>query len=98
MNEKESKNTGGKQNYDKSGKKDKRKDLRRMEAIHRQQERINGMENRLGQVKRKDDHLRKIARAKMVLQMIQGGKPHDQLWAKLKGAHGPKAVVDITAK
>lgn len=86
MNEKESKNAGGKQNYDKSGKKAKRKDLRRMEAIHRQTKRIEWMEDRLNTVKHKNDYLRKIARAKVVLQMIQGGKPHDQLWDGLKSA------------
>lgn len=91
MNE-TTKNSHAKQNNNKSGKKAKRKELRRLEAIARQVERIKGLESRLNKVKRKEDHLRKITRAGVVLQCIRGGVPHEQLWAGPKTAPLPAAA------
>ena len=81
--------------HTKSGKKAARKDNRRHEAVERQQERINGMESRLTKVKNKNDYLRKIARAKVVLQCLKGGTPHERLWAALKAA--PTGTPEPTA-
>ena len=77
MNEKE--NTHAKENYNKSGIKAKRKELRRMEAIARQVDRIAKVEKNALKAKNKADAQRKIDHAKLTLLQIRGGKPHDQL-------------------
>lgn len=81
--------------HTKSGKKAARKEQRRLDAMARQVKRIQGLEGRLEKVKNKKDHLRKIARAQVVLQCIRGGKPHDQLWAEFKSP--PKPVTEPKA-
>ena len=70
--------------HTKSGKKAAKKEKRRLEAIGRQVKKIQGLENRLEKVKNKKEHLSKIDRAQLVLQMIRGGTPHSVLIAKAK--------------
>jgi hypothetical protein len=75
----ETKNTHAKQNHDKSGKKAQRKELRRLEAIARQVERVEKAEKNALKAKNKADAYRKVNHAKMTLLQIRGGKPHNQM-------------------
>ena len=77
INEKE--NTHGKDNHNKSGKKAKRKELRRLEAIARQVTRIIKAEKNAQKAKDKAAAFKKVEHAKLTLLQIRGGKPHDQL-------------------
>ena len=80
----ETKNSHAKQNYTKSGKKAQRKELRRLEAIGRQVERIEKAEKNALKAKNKDEAQRKIEHARMTLLQIRGGTPHQVLQAKAK--------------
>lgn len=79
-------NTRGRENYDKSGKLAKRKELRRLEAITRQLERIERMKKNAAKAKNKKDAQKKVDHAELTLQMIRGGTPHDVLISKFKAA------------
>jgi len=65
--------------HTKSGKKAQRKELRRLEAIGRQVTRIEKAEKNALKAKNKADAQRKVDHAKLTLQMIRGGTPHEVL-------------------
>lgn len=75
----EGKNSHAKQNYNKSGIKEKRKNLRRLEAMSRQEDRIAKTIKNASKAKDKAEAQRKIDHAKLTLLQIQGGVPHNQL-------------------
>jgi hypothetical protein len=75
---------GKQRDHTKSGKKAQRKELRRLEAIVRQAERIEKAEKNAQRAKDKAEAQRKIDKAKLTLQQIRGGTPHTDLQTKVK--------------
>lgn len=73
------KNSKAKQNYNKSGIKAKRRELRRMEAIARQVANVQKAEDNAKRAKDKKKAEAKIIRAQMTLQQIRGGVSHDEI-------------------
>ena len=93
--EKTKKNARAKENHNKSGKKAKRKELRRLEAIVRQVVRIEKVEKNATKAKNKKDAQLKVDHAHLTLQMIRGGVPHAVI---LTQANPKKAVPVETNK
>ena len=81
-NTKKEKSTHGKENNNKSGKKAKRKEIRRLEAIARQIVCIEKAEKNAAKAKHKINAQRKIDHANLTLQQIRGGVPHAVLLAQ----------------
>jgi hypothetical protein len=79
-------NSHAKENYNKSGKLAKRKELRRLEELGRQIERVERMKKNAAKAKNKKDAQKKVDHAELTLQMIRGGTPHDVLISKFKAA------------
>jgi hypothetical protein len=80
----ETKNAHAKQNHNKSGKQEKRRELRRLEAISRQVTRIEKAEKNALKAKDKAEAQRKIDKAKLTLIQIRGGTPHQDPTVKAK--------------
>ena len=80
----EKKNSHAKQNHDKSGKKAKKKDLRRLEAIARQIEEIERVKRNAKKAKNKKEAQRKIDHAELTLQLVRGGQTQKDIVAKFK--------------
>lgn len=68
--------------HTKTGKLAKRRELRRLEAIARQVDKIKQFEANLDKAKNKDEAQRKLAHAQLTLQKIRGGVPHKELEKK----------------
>ena len=88
--QKETTGKSGRENYNKSGKLAKRKELRRLEAIGRQIDRIEKVKYNAKRAKNKKDAQKKIDHAELTLQLVRGGHPESEIRAKFKAA---KAVV-----
>jgi hypothetical protein len=63
----------------KTGKHDKRREVRRLEAIERQVIRIQSLEQALEKAKDKADAQKALTHAQLTLQKIRGGVPHKEL-------------------
>lgn len=87
---KEKTNSHAKENYNKSGKKAKRKELRRLESITRQLERIERVKKNAAKAKNKKDAEKKVVHAELTLQLVRGGHSESEIRTKFKAA---KAVV-----
>lgn len=71
-----------KRNHTKSGKLQKRRDLRRLEAIARQVENVNELEAQLEKAKNKEEVQKRLTHAQLTLQKLRGGVPHKELEKK----------------
>ena len=91
---KEKTNSHAKENYNKSGRRAKRKEIRRLEAIGRQLERIERVKKNAAKAKNKKDAEKKVNHAELTLQLIRGGHPETEIRAKFKATKAAeKAVV-----
>lgn len=70
-------------NYNKSGKLAKRREARRLEAIGRQVERVQKLEQRVEKAKDKGAAQKAVILARLTLQQIRGGVPHKELIKRL---------------
>jgi hypothetical protein len=90
-------NSHAKQNYDKSGKKAKRRETRRLEAIARQIDRVEKTKNNALKAKNKKDAQKKIDHAELTVRLVRGGKPHETMVAEWKAAK-VAAKAEVAAK
>ena len=68
-----------KRDHTKTGKKAKRQELKRLQAIERQVRRIQTLEKALEKVEDKSAANKGIIEAKLTLQKLRGGVPHIEL-------------------